>query len=164
MANPTPLPTAVHIARGNPGHKKKADLDLDREPNTKPILKLPPAPEYLGEYGAREWYRSGPLLIENKLLHEGDLQVFEAYCLNVELMVQSQFAIKRDGMFPLGARGRVRNPAIAAFGQASTAIRGFAAEFGLTPAARSRIKLQPDDTDFLGDLGSGDEDDFSQGV
>lgn len=165
MASRTPIPTQEHILRGNPGHKVKADLDLDREMKSAPITILPPAPDYIGEYGTKEWNRTGPILIANRLLQEGDLPVFEAYCMNIELLIQAQYAIKKNGMLVMGARGFVRNPAIAAFGQATTAIRGFASEFGLSPSARSRIKLPTEDIDALGDLnGDGDEDDFTQGI
>lgn len=165
MASRTPIPTETHILRGNPGHKTKADLDIDRQPKSEIVTVLPPPPDYFGEYAAKEWNRTGPLLIQNKLLQEADIPVFAAYCMNIELLIQAQFEIKKNGMLVLGARGKVRNPAIAAFGQASTAIRGFATEFGLTPSARSRIKLPADDSDILGDLTEDDdENDFSKGI
>lgn len=163
MADPHhPIPTAIKELRGNPG--KRALNDAEPEPDK--LKKLPKADEeLLGEFGAREWNRVGPILLKLGLLTEADLQVFEAYCLNVQLMVDARNEIKDKGMLVTGARGKVRNPAIAAFSAASTAVRGFAAEFGLTPSARSRIKMPASDVDPLQGLMAGDEpDDFTRGV
>ena len=162
MADPHhPIPTAIKELRGNPG--KRALNDAEPEPDK--LMKLPEPPSYIGEYGAREWNRVGPILIKLGLLTEADMQVFEAYCLNVQLMVDARNEIEEKGMLVTGARGKVRNPAIAAFSAASTAVRGFAAEFGLTPSARSRIKLPTsDDNPLAGLMGDDGPDDFTRGV
>lgn len=160
---PAPLSVEDKMARGNPG-KQKLNKDLLNKLDM--IYKLPPAPDHLGEYGIKEWDRTGPKLVEMKLLAETDLPAFEAYCMNIDLMIQARFAIRDKGMLINGARGWVRNPAIAAFGQASTAVRGFVGEFGLSPSARSRIKLPTEDDDVLGGLMGDDdgEEDFNEGV
>jgi P27 family predicted phage terminase small subunit len=156
------VPTAEKILRGNPG---KRPLN-DSEAMPQELGTLPPAPDYIGEYGGREWNRIGQQLIDLHLLTSIDLQVFEAYCLNVELMVRARESIQDNGMTVQGSRGPVRNPAIAAFGQATTAIRSLASEFGLSPSARSRIKLPTDDEETLaGLMGDVDTaDDFDQDV
>lgn len=164
MANRyNPLPTQEHILRGNPSKKK---LEPEKEMQAILLTELPEAPPFLGEYGTAEWNRTGPILIANKMLNEGDLQVFQAYCMNVELIVQSQLDMQKNGLTIIGQRGRIKNPAVVSFGQATTAIRGFAAEFGLSPSARSRIKLPSDDADVLSQLmgDDGEPDDFNQGV
>lgn len=158
-----PLSVEDKELRGNPG---KTNLHKDTAPKLELLFELPPAPEYLGEYGTREWNRTGPKLVAAKMLMESDMPAFEAYCLNIELMIQARLDIKDNGMTIIGHRGRVRNPAIAAFGQASTAIRGFVSEFGLSPSARSRIRIPKDDEDVFGLLGLNDEDtdDFEGGI
>jgi P27 family predicted phage terminase small subunit len=160
---PAPLPTQEHILRGNPSKKK---LEPEKEPNAILLTELPDPPTFLGQYGTAEWYRTGPILVMNRLLNEGDLQVFQAYCMNVELLVQSQLDMQKNGLTIIGQRGRIKNPAVVSFGQATTAIRGFAAEFGLSPSARSRIKLPSEETDPLGLLMGDDDtpDDFNEGV
>lgn len=143
------------IARGNPGKKP---LHEDKVPKQEMLFEMPPPPPYLGEYGTKEWLRTGPQLVRMKMLGESDLPAFESYCMNIELMIQARLDIAENGMTVIGHRGRVRNPAIAAFGQASTAIRGFVSEFGLSPSARSRIRIPKDDVDVL-QLMLGDEAD-----
>jgi P27 family predicted phage terminase small subunit len=146
MPSPKPLSIEDKELRGNPG---KRPLHKETAPKIEILFDLPPAPFYLGEYGKKEWDRTGPQLVKAKMLAESDLPAFEAYCMNIDLMIESRLDIRQNGMQVMGHRGWVRNPAIAAFGQASTAIRGFISEFGLSPSARSRIRIPKDDQDVL---------------
>jgi P27 family predicted phage terminase small subunit len=149
VASPKPLSIEDKELRGNPG---KRNLHKDMQPKLQVMFELPPAPSYLGTYGIKEWDRTGPLLVAAKMLTESDLPAFQAYCMNIDLLIRAQLDIQANGMQVMGHRGWVRNPAIAAFGQASTAIRGFVSEFGLSPSARSRIRIPKDDQDVLGIL------------
>jgi P27 family predicted phage terminase small subunit len=160
-SGPAPLSIEDKEARGNPG-KRKLPSPAERPLNDR-LFEMPPPPSYLGTYGTKEWLRTGPKLVKAKLLNETDLPAFEAYCLNIDLMIDARIDIKDNGMQVLGHRGYVRNPAIAAFGQASTAIRGFVSEFGLSPSARSRIRIPTEDTDILKELmGDDGPDDFTE--
>lgn len=161
MPSPKPLSIEDKELRGNPG---KRALHKDTQPKLEILFDMPPAPEYLGKYGTKEWERTGPKLVAAKMLAESDMPAFEAYCLNIDLMIESRIDIKENGYQVMGHRGWVRNPAIAAFGQASTAIRGFVSEFGLSPSARSRIRIPKDDQDVLGLLmgDENDDDEFGQ--
>lgn len=156
------VPTTLKELRGNPG---KRPLNKEDEPQPTNLDYIPPAPVYFGEYATREWDRVGPVLVKIGLLADSDIQVFEAYCLNVQLMVDAWMEIRDKGMLIQGSRGKVRNPAIAAFSAASNAVRAFASEFGLTPSARTRIRLPKDGDDPLSIL---DDDigpeDFNEGV
>lgn len=158
-----PLPTREHVLRGNPSKKK---LEPEKEPDAILLTELPEPAAYLTEYALKEWHRTGRILVMNRLLNEGDLPVFEAYCMNVDLLIRSSLDMQKNGLTILGQRGRIKNPSVVSFGQATTAIRGFAAEFGLSPSARSRIKLPTSDADVLGQLmaDEGSDDDFSAGV
>jgi P27 family predicted phage terminase small subunit len=159
VASTIPLSIEDKELRGNPG---KRNLHKDQQPKLQRLFELPPAPEYLGKYGKKEWDRTGPKLVEAKMLMESDLPAFEAYCLNIDLMIDARLDIRENGMQVMGHRGYVRNPAIAAFGQASSAIRGFVSEFGLSPSARSRIRIPKDDEDVLGLLVDDGAEDFGQ--
>lgn len=158
-----PLSIEDKELRGNPG-KRALPPKNERVLNDK-LFEMPTAPDYLGDYGIKEWNRTGPKLVKAGMLNETDLPAFEAYCLNIELMIQARLDIRENGMQVLGHRGYVRNPAIAAFGQASTAIRGFVGEFGLSPSARSRIRIPTDDVDIMSELmGDDGPDDFNEGI
>lgn len=163
MPSPKPLSIEDKEARGNPG--KRALTPENERMKSERLFKMPAPPVYFGEYAKKEWNRTGPQLVKMKMLNETDLPAFEAYCMNIELLINAQLDIRDNGMTVLGHRGRVRNPAIAAFGQASTAIRGFVSEFGLSPSARSRIRIPTEDVDILAELmGDDAPDDFNEGI
>ncbi len=160
-----PLAVEDKILRGNPG---KRNLSGAKEilQRTKPLFEMPEPTIDLGEYGMKEWYRTGPALIKMRMLAESDLPAFTAYCMNIELMIQSMLDIQVNGLTIVGQRGRIKNPAVVSFGQATTAIRGFVSEFGLSPSARSRIRIPTEDEDILKNLlGDDDEEEsFDEGV
>lgn len=153
-----PVPTQMKILTGNPGQRPLPGPGEEAEPEE--IVELPDPPDWLGEYGQKEWWRVGPHLIDNKLLTEADLLTFTAYCANVDMLVEATLEISQRGMTIMGARGPVRNPALATFAAATTSLRSLAAEFGMTPSSRARIRLPGDDGESLEDLlgGNGDED------
>ena len=149
MPGRKPLAIEDKELRGNPG---KRPLQKELLPKIDALFELPEPPIFLGEYGEKEWYRTGPALIKMRMLAESDLPAFQAYCMNIELMIQSMLDIQANGLTIVGARGRIKNPAVVSFGQATTAVRGFVGEFGLSPSARSRIKVPTEDADILGEL------------
>lgn len=157
MEGRKPIPTDVKRLMGNPGKKRLPKPGEEPEPPA--VDRLPDPPEWLGEYGTKEWEKVGPLLMSMRLLTESDLIAFGAYCANVDLMVESKLDIDKNGATILGARGYVRNPALASFAQAVTALRALACEFGMTPSSRSRMKLPGDDGESLQDLLGDDAED-----
>jgi P27 family predicted phage terminase small subunit len=135
---------------GNPGKRRLPKEGEEPEPEA--IDALPEPPDWLGQYGRKEWERVGPALMDMRLLTEADLLAFCAYCANVDLMIESKNDIDKNGATILGARGYVRNPALASFAQAVTALRALATEFGMTPSSRARMRLPGDDGESLADL------------
>jgi P27 family predicted phage terminase small subunit len=150
MASKQPIPTEIKRLRGNPG--KRPLPHPGEEPEPERVETLPDPPDWVGEYGIKEWERVGPVLIEQRLLTEADLMAFAAYCANVHLMIVSMGDIEKNGTTVLGARGEVRNPALASFAQAVTSLRALATEFGMTPSSRGRMRLAGDDGESLADL------------
>lgn len=144
------IPTEIKRLMGNPGKGKLPKPGEEPEPTL--VESLPEPPDWLGEYGQREWERVGPVLVDLRLLTDADLLSFAAYCANVDLMIESMLDIKKNGTTIRGARGDVRNPALASFAQAVTALRGLATEFGMTPSSRARMRLPGDDGESLADL------------
>jgi P27 family predicted phage terminase small subunit len=155
MRGRKPIPTEVKKYMGNPG--KHPLPKPGEEPEPKVFQRLPQAPDWLGEYGQREYKRVGPYLVKNKLLSEADWLPFLAYCMNVQMLIEASEDIKENGMTIYGTRGPVRNPALATFAAATTALRSLATEFGMTPSSRSRMKLPGDEEDSLEDILKDDE-------
>lgn len=150
MASPKPIPTEVKRLMGNPGKRPLPKPGEEPEPTI--VDTLPEPPEWLGPYGAKEWERVGPVLVDLHLLTESDILTFGAYCANVDLMIESKLDVQKNGTTIRGARGDVRNPALASFAQAVTALRALACEFGMTPSSRARMRLPGDDGESLADL------------
>lgn len=139
---------------GNPG--KRALPKPGEEPTAELVTLLPTAPPWLGEYGQKEWDRVGPVLVKSRLLTEADLMTFMAYCANIDVLIESLLDIKTRGHTIWGTRGPVRNPSLTSFANATTSLRALAAEFGMTPSSRARIKLPGDDGESLTDLIGGE--------
>jgi P27 family predicted phage terminase small subunit len=143
--------------RGNPGGRKLND----NEPQAKLYEKMPPPPEWLGEHAVEAWNRNGPVLIEMYLLTEADFDLFATLCQNIHILIVSSEDVNKNGMTIIGSRGRTRNPALAAFTAASTALRSLSSEFGMTPSSRTRFKLPGEAGETLDDFLNGqsaDED------
>jgi P27 family predicted phage terminase small subunit len=150
-----PVPTATKRLSGNPGKRRRPHGGEEPEPTA--YDDLPDPPDWLGDVGRLEWHRVGPYLITSGLLTEADLITFATYCQNLDLLVQAVRDIEVNGMMITGARGEVRNPALATFSAATNALRSLAQEFGMTPSSRARMRLPGDDGESLDDLLRDDE-------
>lgn len=140
-----PLPTAVKVLNGNPGKERLPAPGEEPEYAAVDVTIIEP-PEYLGEYGRAEWLRIGPELAAMGLLTEADMPAFEAYCITYQTMVEARLDIEARGLSVQGSRGLVKNPAVTVLASSVSSIRALAAEFGLTPSSRARIRL-PGDAD-----------------
>lgn len=156
MRGRKPLPTSTKRLNGNPGKRR---LPAEGEEPDYEVAEVIEPPEYLGVHGVREWKRIGPRLAAMQLLTEADLAVFEAYCLNYQLLVEARLDIQENGFMIPGSKGDIRNPALSAFSSATTAIRSLASEFGLTPSSRSRMLLPGDEEESIEDIMADDGED-----
>ena len=138
----TPEPTAIKIAKGNPGKRpiNKAE--------PKPTISIPCCPEFLSKEAKIEWERVTPELKRLGLISNIDTASLACYC---EAYSDLQAAIKTlnsEGTILVAASGyKQQHPAVSFKKQAMEQIKKFSAEFGLTPSSRSRISvdIKPDD-------------------
>ena len=117
MPGPSPQPTALKIARGNPGRRPLNDKEA------KPLIKLPPCPSHLSDDAAECWGQLGRLLANYGLLADIDAIAFELLC--------DQYAVYKQADKPTAKSSAFNN------------LIRILKEFGLTPAARSRIVADP---------------------
>lgn len=145
-----PKPSVVRDLQGNPG---KRAINHD-EP--KPKIKTPSAPAYLDGQAKIEWKRITKQLKPLGMLSELDRAALAGYCQAVSEQRHALREMAKHGRYCTNARGDwVRAPWVLTYEKASDAIRKFAAEFGMTPAARTRVAVglpnvenpaaQPDD-------------------
>jgi P27 family predicted phage terminase small subunit len=143
---PPPKPTSVKRLEGNPGQYPLND----KEPTYSAGCSMP---AWLPPGAKREWKRVAPHLEANGLLSEVDMAAFAGYCIAVDQLERSTRALKPTKDNPRPEVQITKSDYEAVSGnelmrrQALKEIRAFAAEFGLTPAQRSRLSApeRPDD-------------------
>ena len=142
MRGRKPLPTAMKVLAGNPG--KRA---LNRQEAT-PRRTLPRAPQHLDEEARAEWKRSSRELWEAGLLTAVDRAALAAYCQAFSRWAQAERKVKQEGMVIVTMQGNVvQSPYVSIANRAMELMMKAAAEFGMTPSARTRVAAQRDERD-----------------
>lgn len=146
MPGPKATPTNLHVLRGNPGHKRLSTL-LDDV--VRPDVEIPERPDVLEGEAAVEWDRITPHLERLGLVSHIDRAALTAYCQAWGDYVWAQRRIKAlNAEDASGERGRIWDTPsgykqISVLQQISNRaleqMKSFLAEFGMTPAARSRV-------------------------
>ena len=135
-----PKPSNQKVMAGNPG---KRPLDLESEPSFEACVPDPP-PEIQGE-ALEEWRRAGPMLAAQKVLTAADMMVFALYCKAVARWRVAERgllkAAKGDKDFEGLIQSGAPNPFLRVAKEASEQILKASVELGMTPAARTRVKM-----------------------
>ncbi len=123
-----------------------------------------------------EFNRVLPELIENGLLTRANLMIFASYCLAYAYWVAALRDVEERGRTleePVFARDGAltghkekANPAIAQAHQWSLAMKAHAVEFGMTPAASTKVQADPNPERkaSFDDFAGGDEADNGDGA
>ena len=135
-----PLPTKVLQMRGT--FRADRHGDPKNEIRFAPLKALPPAPGFLDDVAVYEWNRVGPELVANELLREVDLADFTFYCTNVARVVACEKIIKIKGMTITTPAGfEQARPEVGEARRCAAEVRKFAAEFGMSPSSRARVRV-----------------------
>lgn len=144
MAGRRPTPTELKLVRGNPG---KRPINKN-EP--KPAKRIPSAPGHLSIEGQVAWGRLTVLLDRMGVLTEADGFALERLCdcyaeiLALRDLVDAQGrtyeTTSTQGELVLKA-----NPAVAMLADVDRRFKSYLVEFGLTPAARSKVQVKDDE-------------------
>ncbi len=140
---PRPKPTPLRLIEGNRGHQK---LNKN-EPKPAPIA--PTCPVALSGAAKREWRRIAPELERLGLLTRVDRAALAAYCEAWARWREAEKKLKELGLVVRNSKmtGWMKNPWLLVADKAMEQIRAFASEFGLTPAARTRIQVPKGDVE-----------------
>lgn len=116
-------------------------------------LEPPPeAPDWLDADARDEWDRVVPALARVYLFVGTDIQLLAAYCQSYATWKRMTIRMRAEGEFIETPSGLRSHPALKECARLMTEMRRLAAEFGFTPAARSRITVDPptgkDEDDF----------------
>lgn len=145
-----PKPTALKLVTGNPGKRSL--------PKKEAIVALsePTPPAFLCDDAKVEWGRVCSALFAAGLMTELDRAALSAYCAAYGRWAQAERAINqmagKDGIHAaLLVRTKdgnaIQNPLVGIANKARADVVRFAAEFGMTPSARTRVTATPDDNE-----------------
>ena len=141
---PPPKPTALKLIAGNPGKKRLPQ----GEP--KPMVEAPVPPKHLAAEACVEWERLAPILVRLKLLTKLDRAALAAYCQAWARHVEAEEQVARASALAFTHNGYpIMNPWITISRQAVDQMARFMTEFGMTPAARTRISAPDPELDDL---------------
>lgn len=141
---PRPQPTQLKIMRGNPGRRTISK----QEP-------LPPAdgvvmPSHLGDVASVKWEELLPLLQSVKVMTRADTEALARYCDTYEWWLATRAKLKKDGdTYPiLNDKGEIKyiaqRPEVSIANKLAMQLRQLESDFGLSPAARTSLKVEPD--------------------
>lgn len=156
MAGRPMTPTALKLLRGNPGHRP-----LPKHEAQPPVV-LPKCPPYLQGIARKEWKRTGTALMTLGLMTKIDATALAAYCEcyarwieAIEYLRNSSMVVKGtvtttqnpDGSVVEKVGKPMINPFLRVIREAHDQMVGMLREFGMTPAARTRVHAQPSATE-----------------
>lgn len=139
MRGRKPIPTAIKLAHGNPGHRPLNDQEPSHD-------ALPvECPDELTDPVARaEWERVATGLSESGQVTTMDRTTLLGYCLKYaqwksleEEARKHPFVVKAPSGYP------IPNPALGMANKVFGLMLKAAAELGITPSSRSRVKAKP---------------------
>ena len=135
-----PTPTALKLVKGNPGKR----AINKKEP--KPKREIPSCPAHLKDAAKVAWGRLSVMLDRIGVLTEADAYALERACACYAELLELQTLVDRDGLTysttsTAGETVIKGNPAVAMLADADRRFKGYLVEFGLTPAARSKVKV-----------------------
>ena len=144
MAGRRPKPTVLKLVEGNPGKRKINKAE------PKPARSIPSCPAHLSDSGKVAWGRLTVLLDRMGVLTEADSAALERLCDCYSDVLTCREALAVDGWTykTTDAQGNTLikgNPAAAQLRAADSQFKSYLIEFGLTPAARSKVHATPDD-------------------
>ncbi len=142
MPGRRPTPTALKLVTGNPG---KRTLNKN-EP--KPRAKAPTCPAHFDAKGKAVWKKLCTLLKGMGVLTEADGFALERLVDCYRDIEECRELIEKDGRTykTEDMNGNIlvkNNPAVTQQRAADAMFKSYLVEFGLTPAARSKVNVEP---------------------
>ena len=138
---PIPKTDEQEILEGNPSKRPL------RGKSPQPGNGLPTCPSWLSVEAKRERKRVIPELSRLGLLSKLDRNILAGYCISYALWQRSQEYLFKQGAVYVTTNGKLQpRPEVAVAKDAGEMMNNFAAELGLTPTSRARMRLpKPDE-------------------
>lgn len=130
-----PKPTALKVLEGNPG-KRELNKNEPKISQANP----PACPEWLEEEAKNEWNRLAKILFEMGILTDLDIAAFASYCQAYARWREAEEFLTQHGSIVKTKTGYWQQvPQVSIAHSNQKIMMQAAAEFGLTPSARSRM-------------------------
>jgi P27 family predicted phage terminase small subunit len=137
MRGRKPKATEIKRAQGNPGKRKLNDS----EPQFEKVIPTPPA--HLNRRAKAEWRRVIVELHKSGVLTTMDRAALAAYASAYARWSEAEEKVNASGMVLKTAMGNlVQNPYLSIANRAMLDMTRIAAEFGMTPTSRTRVKVE----------------------
>jgi P27 family predicted phage terminase small subunit len=131
-----PIPFELAKLRGNPSERPLRPGPLPARTETPPE-----PPSHLSEGAAAEWRRLAPDLWELNLLSILDHSVFALFCTAYARWMEAERLLESEGLLAKGSRkNAVVHPLTKIATQSARDVCKLAAEFGMTPCGRARLR------------------------
>ena len=127
-------PNVIHIATGSRNRRKSEPVHAS---------PLGDPPDVLVGQSLAVWREMVKELSAAGVGARVDAWGLACYCIAVADLEEAEADIRKRGTIVRGKQGMVKNPSCSIKKEAMTQIRHFANEFGLTPAARGKVKATP---------------------
>lgn len=130
-------PAALKVAEGTYRADRDGNVDLPKPG------RPPNPPTWLGREGKAEWRRLAKDLHTAGLLTDADRAVFTLYCAAWGDWVEASQLIRKDGFVTYTEKGNaIQHPAVSIANKAWQRAIKAGRDFGLTPSARSTMRIQ----------------------
>ncbi len=154
-----PKSRAARVLSGNAGKRPLPPVDdaplapgeVSAEQSAREVasLPVPQAPKHLGAAAREEWQRLAPIMVRQGLLRQLDLAAFEQRCEVYSRWRKAKAVVARKGLTYEHNGLYRKRPEVQIMAECERLMRQFDSEYGLTPAARARVKHVSDGQEDL---------------
>jgi P27 family predicted phage terminase small subunit len=138
-----PNPDALNYLRGDPGKRRRFDITPQGSEG------LPEAPEYLCSVALAEWENIVPQLLSMGVLSRIDGSALANYC-----EAFARYRVASDYVTAEGFTGTHYRHAAKSVVDNQALVKAYLIEFGMTPAARARMRITPTKKEATSKFGS----------
>ena len=131
-------PTQLKVIEGNKG-KRSVNK---QEPDPEYLVDLT-APEWMSEAAKGVWREIAPNLSKAKLLTHVDVELLAQGCVAIANFRTAHAKAEGDQMISSGEKGNYVNPWLVVQSMSFKQAMKVFEQFGMSPAARTRIAIQP---------------------
>ena len=140
-------PTKLKIIKGT----DRVDRINKNEPQ--PDVEIPQPPDFMSDYAREEWDRITHVLYDLGIISRIDRSALVGYCEAWGTYRDAKEKLKHSSIIIKTIQGNVQqSPLLSIANRASELMLKFAAEFGMTPAARAKVQAvdkKKNDNPFL---------------